>query len=64
MSSSKPAFIKTRWGDNPKLSQTDCVEWKENMILILSAMEACAIVNGDDPEPLHPDLDRDDIYND
>jgi len=50
ITSSEPAFNKTRWGDIPKLTHANYDEWKDDMILILSAMKAYAIVTGDDPE--------------
>jgi hypothetical protein len=63
MSSSKPTFNKTRWGDIPKLTYTNYNEWRDDMILILSAMEAYAIVTGDGPELQSLDFDRDDNYD-
>ena len=64
MSSSEPAFNKSRWGDIPKLTHTNYDEWKDDMILVLSAMRAYAIVTGDDPEPQPLDFDHDDNYDD
>jgi len=64
MSSSEPAFDKTRWGNIPKLTHTNYNEWKDDMILVLSAMKAYAIVIGDDPEPQPLDFDHDDNYDD
>jgi len=40
MTSSEPVFNETRWGDNPKLTHANYDEWKDDMILILSAMGA------------------------
>ena len=64
MTSSEPAFNKTRWGDIPKLTHDNYNEWKDDMILILSAMRAYAIVTGEDPEPQPLDFDHDDNYDD
>jgi uncharacterized membrane protein YgcG len=64
MSSSEPAFNKSRWGDIPKLTLTNYDEWKDDMILVLSAMRTYAIVTGDDPEPQPLDFDHDDNYDD
>jgi hypothetical protein len=64
MSSSEPAFNKSRWGDIPKLTHTNYDEWKDDMILILSAMRTYAIVTGDDPEPQPLDFNHDDNYDD
>ena len=64
MSSSKPTFNKTRWGDISKLTRTNYDEWRDDMILILSFMRAYAIVTRDDPEPQPLDFNYDDIYND
>ena len=64
MTSSEPAFNKTRWGDIPKLTHANYDEWKDDMILILSAMRAYAIVTGEDPEPQPLDFDHDDNYDD
>jgi hypothetical protein len=63
MSSSKPTFNKTRWGDIPKLTYTNYNEWRDDMRLIVSAMEAYAIVTGDGPELQSLDFDRDDNYD-
>jgi len=64
MSSSESAFNKSRWGDIPKLTHTNYDEWRDNMILILSAMRAHAIITGDDPEPQPLDFDHHDNYDD
>jgi len=64
MSSSKSALNKTRWGDIPKLTHDNYNEWKDDMILILSAMGAYVIVTGEDPEPQPLDFDHDDNYHD
>jgi len=64
ITSSKPAFNKTRWGDIPKLTHANYDESKDDMILILSAMRAYAIVTRDDPEPQPLDFDHDDNYDD
>jgi hypothetical protein len=64
MSSSEPAFNKTKSGDIPKLTYTNYDEWRDDMILILSAMKTYAIVTGDDPEPQPLDFDHDDNYDD
>ena len=63
MSSSEPAFNKTRWGDIPKLTHTKYNKWRDDTILILSAMRAYAIATGDDPEPQPLDFDYDDNYD-
>jgi len=62
--SSEPDFNKTRWGDIPKLTHANYDEWKDDMILILSAMRAYAIVTGDNPELQPIDFDDDDNYDD
>jgi len=64
ITSSKPAFNNTRRGNIPKLTHANYDEWKDDMILILSAMGAYAIVTGDDPEPQPLDFDHDDNYDD
>jgi hypothetical protein len=64
MTSSKPAFNKTRWGNIPKLTHDNYDEWKDDMILILSAMKAYTIVTGQDPEPQPLGFDHDDNYDD
>jgi len=64
MTSSEPAFNKTRWGDIPKLTHDNYDEWKDDMTLILSATKAYAIVTGEDPEPQPLDFDHDDNYDD
>jgi hypothetical protein len=64
MSSSKPTFNKTRWGDISKLTCTNYDELRDDMILILSFMRAYAIVTGDDPEPQPLDFNSDVINND
>jgi len=64
MTSSEPAFNKTRWGNIPKLTHDNYDEWKDDMIPSLSAMKVYAIVTGEDPEPQPPDFDHDDNYND
>ena len=64
MSSSNPAFNKTRWGDIPKLTHANYDEWKDDMILVLSAMKAYAIIIGDDPELQPLDFNHDDNYDD
>jgi hypothetical protein len=51
MVSSEPACNKTRWGNIPMLTPANYNEWKADMIHILSAMRAYAIVTGEDPEP-------------
>jgi len=63
MTFSEPAFNKTRWGDIPKLTHDNYDEWKDNMILILSAMKAYAIVTGEDPEPQPLDFKHDANYD-
>jgi len=42
------------------LTHTNCNEWKDDMIHILSAMRAYAIVSGEDAEPQTLDFDHDD----
>jgi len=64
MTSSEPAFNKTRWGDIPKLPHNNYNEWKDDIILILSAMRAYPIVTRDNPEPQPLDFNRDDNYDD
>jgi len=64
MSSSEPAFNMSRWGDFPKLTHTNYDEWRDDMILVLSAMRAYARVTGDDPEPQPLDFDHNDNYDD
>jgi len=65
MSSSEPtAFNKTRWGDISNLTHANYDEWKDTMILNLSAMSAYAIVTGGKPELLPRDFDHDDNYDD
>jgi len=64
MTSSEPAFNKTRWGGITKLTHDNYNEWKDDMILILSAMKAYAIVTAVDPELQPLDFDHDDNYND
>jgi len=51
MSSSKPDLNMTRWGEIPQLTQANYNEWKDDLVLILSAMRAYAIITGDGPEP-------------
>jgi len=60
----EPAFNKTEWGDIPKFTHTNYDEWKDDMILILSAMKVYAIVTGDNPEPQPHNFDHDDNYHD
>ena len=64
MTSSEPTFNKTRWGNIPKLTHDNYDEWKDDMILILSAMKAYPIVTGEDPEPQPLEIDHDDNYDD
>ena len=65
MPSSEPAaFNMTRWGDMPKPTHTNYDEWKDDMILILSAMGAYAIVTGEDSELQPLDFYHDDNYDD
>jgi hypothetical protein len=64
MTSSEPAFNKTRWGMIPKLTHQNYNEWKDDMILILSAMNAYIIVTGEDAEPQRLDFGHDDNYDD
>jgi len=64
MSSSEPAFNKTRWGDIPEITHTNYDQWRDDMILNLSTMKSCAIVTGADPEPQPLDSDHDDNYDD
>ena len=52
------------WGDIPKLTHANYDKWKDDMILILSAMGAYAIVTGDDPEPQPHHFNHDDNYDD
>jgi len=64
MTSSEPAFNKMWRGNIPKLTHANYDEWKDDMILILSAMRAYAIVTGEDPDPQRLDFDHDDNYDD
>jgi hypothetical protein len=48
---SEPAFNKTRMCHIPRLTHANYDEWKDDIILVLSAMRAHAIDTGDDPEP-------------
>jgi hypothetical protein len=64
MTSSEPTFNKTKCGDIPELTHANYDEWRNDMIPVLTAMRANAIVTGDDPEPQHLDLDHDDNYDD
>jgi hypothetical protein len=64
MTSSETAFNKTRWGDIPKLTYVNYDEWKDDMILIRSAMRAYGIVTGDDREQQPLVFDHDDNYDD
>jgi len=64
MTSSKAAFNKTRWGDIPKLTHTNYDKWKDDMILILPAMRAYAIITGEDPELQPLDFDHNNNYDD
>jgi len=64
MTSSEPVFNKTRWGDISKLTHDNYDEWKDDMIPILSAMKAYAIITEEDPESQPLDFDHDDNYDD
>jgi len=64
MTSSDPAFNKTRWGDIRKLTHNNYDEWKDDMILMLSAMKAYAIITGEDPEPQPLHFYHDNNYDD
>jgi len=64
IASSELAVNKTRWGDIARLTHVNYNQWKDNMILVLSAMRAYAIVTGDDPEPQPLDFDHVDNYDD
>jgi hypothetical protein len=63
ITSSEPAFNKTRWGDIPKLTQGNYDEWKDDMILVLPAMRTDAIITRDDPEPQRLDVDHNNNYD-
>jgi hypothetical protein len=63
MTSSEPAFNKTKCGDILKFTHANYDKWKDDIILILSAMRAYAIVTGEDPEPQPLDFDHDDNYD-
>jgi hypothetical protein len=63
-STSEPAFSKTKWGDIPKLTHTNYDEWKDDMILVLLAMEAYGMITGDHLEPQPLDFDYDVNYDD
>jgi hypothetical protein len=54
----------TRWGDIPKLTHDNYDKWKEDMILILSAMRAYVNLTGEDPELQTLDFDHDDNDDD
>jgi len=60
MTSSELAFNKIRWGNSPMLTHDNYDEWTDDILLILSAMKAYAIVTGGDPEPQPLDFDHDD----
>jgi hypothetical protein len=64
MSSSTPTLHKTWCGDIPKLAQDNYEEWKDDMILILSAMRPYAMVTGEDPELQPLDIVHIDNYDD
>jgi len=64
MSSSETTFNKTRWGNISTLTHVNYDEWKDNMILILSAMRAYAIVTADDPQLQPLELNHNDNYDD
>jgi hypothetical protein len=64
MTSSKPAFTKTKLGDILQLTLANYDEWKYNIIPILSAMTAYAIVTREDPIPQTLNFDHDDYYDD
>jgi len=64
INSSEPAYNKTKWVDIRNLTHTNYDEWKDDMILILSAMRAYRIITGDNPEPQPRDFDHDDNYDD
>jgi len=59
MTSSEPAFNKTRWGDIPKLTHDNYDEWKDDIIHILSARRAYSMIAGEDPELQPLDFDHD-----
>jgi len=44
----------------PQLTHANHDEWKDDMILIPSAMRACAIITGEDPKPQPHDFNHDD----
>jgi len=64
MTSSKPASNMTWWGDIPKLTHNNYDEWKDNMILILSAIREYAIISGEDSEPQPVDFHHNENYDD
>jgi len=64
MTSSEPAFIKTKWGNICKLTHDNYDEWKDDIILILSAMKEYATIRGEDPEPQPLDFDHDNNFDD
>jgi len=64
MTFSNTAFNKTRCHNIPKLTHDNYDEWKDDMILILSAMKAYAIVTGEDRKQQPLDFDHDDNYDD
>jgi len=61
---SKPAFNMTMYGNIPKLTHDDYKEWNDDIILILVAMRAYAIVTGEDPKPQPLDFNHDDNKDD
>jgi hypothetical protein len=63
ITSSKPAFTKTKLGDILQLTLTNYDEWKYNIIVILSAMSAYAIVTREDPKLQTLNFDHDDYYD-
>jgi len=56
-------FCWCRWGDITRLTYANYNKWKDDMILVLSAIRAYAIVTGDDPEPQRLDLNHDKNYD-
>jgi len=59
----KPAVNKHRWRNIPKLAHTDHDEWEVDMILILLAMGAYAIITGEDPDLRLLDINHDNNYD-
>jgi len=64
ITSSEPALLWTKSGDIPKLTHPNNDEWKDDLILILSAMRGYVILSSDDPEPQPLDFIHNDTSDD